>query len=249
MQSIITDKLLDRELIVYLPDDYDDGEKRYPVVYAQDGGDLIDPGQSGSLRAIKQLTARGELPGIIFVGIVPFDRNDEYTPFATPNIFEPGKLFGAKAAQYASYLAHTLKPYVDGRYRTLTDAPHTGIMGFSLGGLISVYTALLYPSVFGRIGSFSGSFWYPGFTEWVRELEIRNAGQRLYMNVGHAEGAGRTTGQQWMVPNHGTIYERLLQTGFTRSTASMTVYESDAHSFSKGVLYVPDAMKWLFCHS
>ncbi|WP_247740804.1 alpha/beta hydrolase-fold protein [Cohnella sp. LGH] len=92
------------------------------------------------------MTARGVLPGLIFIGIVPFDRDDEYTPFAAPNVFEPGRLFGGNATQYASYLAHTLKPYVDSRYRTLPDARNTGIMGFSLGGLISVYTALLFPS-------------------------------------------------------------------------------------------------------
>jgi len=243
------DQLEDRELAVYLPDDYDGGEHRYPVVYVQDGGDLIDPEHSEALRAIRELTARGVLPSLIFVGIVPFDRDDEYTPFAAPNVFEPGRLFGGNAAQYASYLAHALKPYVDSRYRTLPDARNTGIIGFSLGGLISVYTALLYPDVFGRVGSFSGSFWFPGFAEWIQRLPIRNAGQRLYINVGHAEGSERTNGQQWMVPNHGTIYRHLLQTGFTGRTASMTVYESDVHSFAKGVLYVPEAMKWLFCHS
>ncbi len=242
----IKDMLHDRELFIYVPEGYEEDEQRYPVVYVQDSGDLINPQESGSLQAVRQLTARQELPGIIFVGIASFDRNNEYTPFVSKNVFDPTRNFGGNAAAYAAYIVEQLKPYIDRKYRTRPEQKYTGIMGFSLGGLISLYTGILYPDVFGRIGSFSGSFWFPGIVEWVQQHPIRNTGQRLYMNVGHAEGSGRTNGQQWMVPNTKTVYEHLLQHGFSEHTARQDIYESEFHSFERGVRYVPWAMQWLF---
>ncbi|TVX92434.1 alpha/beta hydrolase [Paenibacillus agilis] len=236
-----------RHLTIYLPDGYEESTERYRVIYMQDSADLIDPAKSNSLSTIRTLTAEGELPAFLFVGIKPFDRNDEYTPFAANHIFESGeKTFGGQAAQYAAYLVNELKPYIDSRYRTLPDGEHTGIMGFSFGGLISLYTALLYPDVFGKIGSFSGSFWFPGIVDWVDQQPVRNHGQRIFMNVGHGEGVGRTNGQQWMVPNNLAIYELLLSKGFSEHTAEQIVYESDSHNFEKGVHYLPEALKWLY---
>lgn len=244
--SMIHDTFNDRQLLVYLPDGYADSDQHYPVIYLQDSGDLIEPKDSDTLLRVRELTAQGELPDFIFVGVASFDRNDEYTPFVSPNVFEPGKMFGGSASVYAQFLAHELKPYIDGRYRTLPEKEHTGIMGFSLGGLISVYTALSYPDIFGRIGSFSGSFWFPGIIEWLEQQTIEGTDQRLYMNLGHAEGATRTNGQQWMVPNSKKVYEHLLQNVFTESTVRQVIYESEFHSFDLGVQYVPDALQWLF---
>ncbi|EJL47943.1 putative hydrolase of alpha/beta superfamily [Brevibacillus sp. CF112] len=238
--------VLDDNDVSNFPDGYADSDQRYPVVYLQDSGDLIEPNDSDTLLKVRELTAKGELPGMIFVGVASFDRNDEYTPFVSPNVFEPGKMFGGNASVYARFLANELKPYIDSKLRTLPDREHTGIMGFSFGGLISVYTAFAYPDFFGRIGSFSGSFWFPGIIEWLEQLPIRQTGQRLYMNLGHAEGAGRTNGQQWMVPNSKKVYELLLQNGFTESTVRQVIYESEYHSFDLGVQYVPEALQWLF---
>ncbi|REK69591.1 hypothetical protein [Paenibacillus paeoniae] len=65
-------------------------------------------------------------------------------------------------------------------------------------------------------------------------------------NVGHAEGSERTNGQQWMVPNNRTLCAYLSQYYMTPETVKLDIYESDVHSFEKGVRYVPDALAWLF---
>lgn len=188
--DVVNDTFQDRQLLVYLPDGYGDSGQRYPVVYLQDSGDLIERNDSDVLMRVRDLATQGELPGFIFVGVESFDRHDEYTPF--------------------------------------------------------VYTALTYSEVFGRIGSFSGSFWFSGMIEWLEQRKIGGTGQRLYMNLGHAEGATRTNGQQWMVPNSKKVYDYLLQNGFTESTARQEIYESEFHSLELGVQYVLDALKWLY---
>jgi len=85
-------------------------------------------------------------------------RSDEYIPW--PSMALKGQAHqGGQGAAYVDFLALTLKPYVDAHYRTRPEVAHTGVAGSSLGGLISVYAALKYPRVFGRIGAFSPAFW------------------------------------------------------------------------------------------
>ena len=81
------------------------------------------------------------------------DRVLEYNPY---NNRQFGK---GEGKLYAAFLARTLKPFIDVHYRTRAAPASTIICGSSMGGLISYYTAIAYPDVFGRAGVFSPSFW------------------------------------------------------------------------------------------
>jgi hypothetical protein len=58
-------------------------------------------------------------------------------------------------AQYASLLLDMVKPMVDSSYRTLTNADDTGVMGSSMGGLISTWLGWTYTNTFHRFGAMS----------------------------------------------------------------------------------------------
>ena len=152
-----------RRILVYLPADYAKKPKqRYPVLYMHDGQNVFDEatsfsGEWGVDEALDRLRAAGQDPRSCIVVAVDNDtqhRADEYIPWPNAEIKA-----GGQGAQYVDFLVQTLKPYVDAHYRTQPDAAHTGIAGSSLGGLISVYAALKYPRVFGRVGAFSPAFW------------------------------------------------------------------------------------------
>ena len=61
----------------------------------------------------------------------------------------------AGGEDYARFLIGELKPMIDARYRTLPDARHTGTMGSSAGGLVSIGLGWRHPDVFTRIGALS----------------------------------------------------------------------------------------------
>ena len=65
------------------------------------------------------------------------------TPFLDSK-FGPGD-----GKKYIRFVTDRLKPYVDRTFRTFPDREHTGIGGSSMGGLISIYSALVYPEVYG----------------------------------------------------------------------------------------------------
>src|SRR5437660_12751674 len=126
----------DRDVVVWLPPGYDSQPaRRYPVFYMLDGGDVFVSWRIDEIAKPLITSAQIEPLIIIMVSIggTLDDRFDEYTPTRDRN----GK--GGKADLYGRMLIEELKPLIDSEYRTLTDAPNTGLGGFSLGGFVSIY--------------------------------------------------------------------------------------------------------------
>ncbi|MCI1187255.1 alpha/beta hydrolase-fold protein [Hymenobacter sp. DH14] len=156
-----------RRILVYLPADYaTQPKRRYPVLYLHDGQNVFDDatsysGEWGIDETLDQLRKSGQDgTGSIVVAIDNGNefRSDEYIPWRSERLKGQSHQ-GGQGSAYVDFLAQKLKPYVDAHYRTRSDAAHTGIVGSSLGGLISVYAALKYPRVFGEVGAFSPAFW------------------------------------------------------------------------------------------
>lgn len=182
------------DVIVYLPPGYDaDASRRHPVLYMQDGQNLFDDATSyaGAWHlgeTADALAWRGAIEPPIIVGIYNAGayRIDEYTPTR-----DAARRAGGKALQYGRMLVDELKPFIDDTYRTRPDAPHTGLGGSSLGGLLSLYLGLLNPSVFGLLGVLSPSVWWDNrfIVRRVRALATKPP-TRIWLSIGTAEGPG-----------------------------------------------------------
>jgi predicted alpha/beta superfamily hydrolase len=109
-------------------------------------------------------------------------RIDELTPYKN------AKYGGGNADNYLEFMVKNLKPEIDKKYRTKPNARNTGIMGSSLGGLVSYYAILKYPEIFGKAGVFSPSFWF----NRKEIIELTNATPKLktkiYFLCGDNEG-------------------------------------------------------------
>ena len=144
-----------KKIWLYLPKNYAASTKRYPVIYMHDAQNLFDAKTSyvGEWYVDEKLDSLNAQ--VIVVGIEHGNekRLEELTPFKNE------KYGGGKADQYLDFIVNTLKPAIDTQYRTKTDAKHTIIMGSSLGGLVSFYAVLKHPTIFGKAGVFSPSFW------------------------------------------------------------------------------------------
>ena len=183
-----------RDLTVYLPPGYDErGDRRYPVLYMHDGQNLFEaerafiPGQHWRLSEAADLAIaeRGAEPMII-VGIDNGGpaRIDEYTPGR-----DPEKNAGGRAADHARMLVDELKPMIDGRFRTRPGVADTAIGGSSLGGLVSMYLALVRPDVFGRAAVMSPSVWWNDRAILgVVDSFDRQERPRLWVDIGGREG-------------------------------------------------------------
>jgi predicted alpha/beta superfamily hydrolase len=189
----------DRTLRIYLPPGYEASDKRYPVLYMHDGQNLFDDatsfvGEWGVDEAMDALARDAKLE-VIVVGIDHGDerRVAELTPWPNP---EQSKV--AEGAQYLDFVVGTVKPWVDARYRTLGDRDHTGLLGSSLGGLISDYGMRRHPDVFGRIGIFSPSYWYSDQVWSYAAANPPKPGTRIWLVAGGDEGGEMTEGAERM---------------------------------------------------
>jgi predicted alpha/beta superfamily hydrolase len=155
-----------RRVSVLLPHDYHlQKHKKYPVLYLQDGQNLFEDSAPYGTWGVDRQMARLAQEGRGDLIIVAIDhggksRIAEYSPVATRQFGE------GLGKNYAHFLADTLKPFIDNKYRTLSDRTNTGIGGSSMGGLISLYAGLLYPHIFSKFMILSPSLWLtPGMFE------------------------------------------------------------------------------------
>jgi len=149
-----------RKIWIYLPKDYNLLRSKYfPVLYMHDGQNLFNEqtafaGEWGVDECLDTLQQKLNKDCIV-VGIDNGGdkRMNEYNPY-------DDKKFGAGEGDlYLDFIVQTLKPFIDGHFRTQKDKTHTFIAGSSMGGLISMYAIQKYPEVFGTAGVFSPAFW------------------------------------------------------------------------------------------
>lgn len=154
----------DRDVIVYVPPRYDDEpERTYPVLYLHDGQNLFDgrtsfvPGRTWQvLDHADAAIEAGEVEPLVIVGI--YNTGDrrlaEYTHEYN------WQMGGGEADAYGNLIVHELMPWIAGQYRTRKDRENVGLGGSSLGGLVSLYLGLRYPTAFGKLALLSPSVWW-----------------------------------------------------------------------------------------
>ncbi|MGW9527964.1 alpha/beta hydrolase [Paenibacillus terrae] len=217
----------------------------YPVLYVQDGSSLFLSG----LEELERLLSTGELPGVVLVGIQPVNRLDDYTPWRAAALVEGRPAFGGGGDAYLAFVVTEVMPYVEARYSVQTGLEHTGIIGASLGGLISMYAAFKYEDVFGRIGSISGSYWYPGMMDYMRSASFATGvaeTHRFYVSVGTREGEGKTNVQKDMVSLTLQAREVLLAQGLDEKDVLLVLDQDAVHRVDFFQRQFPEAIKWLF---
>lgn len=143
---------VNKDFSVYLPAGYEEGDRRYPVLY------LFHPGggtheiwiSSGQLPQIADDAIRSGMiqPMII---VIP-DASGE-------GEFHLGKhlgFFSVPGWDYESYFHKELIPLIDSTYRTFADKSHRAVAGVSMGGEAAIAYAQKYPTFYSTSASISG---------------------------------------------------------------------------------------------
>ena len=186
----------ERTLTVALPADYAERPaRRYPVLYIHDGQNLFDPRHAAFGMAwhadatAARLAHQGRIEPVILVGIANTPaRMDEYTYH-----FDPRQKAGGNGANYARFVLDEVKPFIDQNYRTKPGREHTGVVGSSLGGLVSLSMARDHFTRFALCGILSPSLWSARGrlldelgqdAEWMKSM-------RFWVDMGTREGSRR----------------------------------------------------------
>jgi predicted alpha/beta superfamily hydrolase len=158
------------EYRVLLPPSYDEQtSKRYGVLYVLDGQSLWSSSEDpfGVWHLDTTLGALFELHAIEDVIVVGIDTGEQRVLRLTPVKDVDGE--GGDASGFLARIANELVPVIDREFRTKPTRRDRGVMGSSLGGLFSFYSAWTRPDVFGKAACLSSSFW------WADRFMIRKA--------------------------------------------------------------------------
>lgn len=263
-QAVVVDTItFDSELLtnaprivdVYLPPGYDaEPERRYPVLYAQDGQDMDDVHMQGTL---EELYSQGAIAPLIVVAIhATGERMSEYGTAGIPDYQDRGN----HADLYTRMLFEEIMPAINEKYRTLGGAENTSVMGWSLGGLTAFDLAWNHPEVFGQAGVFSGSFWWHTDNEdvqtmldsrvahkMVREGEERD-GMRFWFETGFHDETDDRDGDGIIdaVQDTRELVAELRAKGYTDADIAVVELPDGFHSQSTWAKVLPDFLVWAF---
>ena len=182
-----------RNVYVYLPESYyEDEQRRYPVLYMFDGHNVFFDSHAtfGKCWGMKEYMDASRTQMIIAAVECSHSPDNgrlrEYSPFTfrDPGL---GTITGLGGLTM-NWMTGEFKRQIDSRYRTLPDREHTLIAGSSMGGLMSLYAAMEYNSIFSRAAALSPSVWVAPnlLARLIQNADIR-PDTVIYMDYGSKE--------------------------------------------------------------
>ncbi len=227
-----------RKIWALLPHDYDTSNESYPVMYLQDAQNLFNENaQYGNWEIDKKLAVMAEykIGKIIIIAIehAEKERIKEYNVGKT--------LLGkGQGKKYIRFMTETLKPFVDSNFRTKKEREFTGIGGSSMGGLVSIFSGLRYPEIYGRLMIFSPSLWV------VPKLEIdsdsaEKSDTKIYLYAGGDES-------ETMIEQVKSFKKNMIASEFIKDKMKMnlSINMEGKHSERYWSDEFPKAIEWLF---
>ncbi len=139
---------------IYTPSDYGENTNNYPIIYFNDGQDME---AIRLVTTLESLMNNGTIPPIIVAAIhANHDRMHEYGTSQQADY----KGRGGRAGLYSRFVIEELLCFTEQHYRISPELNKRIFAGFSLGGLMAFDLVWNNATHFGRVGVFSGSFWW-----------------------------------------------------------------------------------------
>jgi hypothetical protein len=163
-----------RNVYVYLPPEYVDATRRFPVVYCLTGftgtGIMymnIEAWTPSLPERLESLRSQELAQPMILVMPDCFTRlgGSQY-------------INSTATGRYEDHLIDEIVPMIDQRFRTQADPAHRAIMGKSSGGYGSIIHAMKHPEIFGAVACHSGDMYFeycylPDFPKAINGLRKR----------------------------------------------------------------------------
>lgn len=226
-----------RQINVWTPPGYADGQGRHSVVY------LLDGALDQDFHHIAGLAQLGSLSWtygpVIVVGVQTRERQSELTPPPADPRYRRAFPASGGAARFRAFLAEEVIPFVERTYRT---GARRAVMGESLAGLFVIDTLLAQPELFHDYVAISPSLWWDDRRP-MREAQARlqahpPAGRRLYLAI--ADEAGTM--------QEGVDLLRAGLAGLPADAISL-LYSDRSGIASHGTVYhgaAEQALRWLY---
>lgn len=241
-----------RLLRIWLPPRYSEPEnagRRYPVFYLNDGQNLFEPATSftgvewGADETADRLIRQEAIPPMILVGIdnAKEQRIREYLPWRSlnPTVWWP------QGKRYPEFLQQEVMPFVEKQFRVATGPRNTGLGGSSLGGLISLFTGMEYPEVFGRVLVESPSLFIVNRMMLKLARRAKRWPEKMFLAIGTKE-VGQEEKNRRAVEDVEQLERILRKAGLGGERLMVKIDEGATHNEGEWAKRLPEAMTFLF---
>ena len=241
-----------RWLRVWVPPEYDAPRNRdryYPVLYLNDGQNLFD--RATSFAGVEwqvdetadRLIRQEEVPPLIIVGIdnAQKERIREFLPYRAvhPPVWRPlGK-------RYPEFLIDEVMPFLFTRYRMARGPENTGLGGSSLGAIVSLFTVLDRPGIFGRLLLESPSLFVSNRRLLRYSRAFRQWPQRVFLAMGTHED-GREDHDREVVDDVRELQQILRRSGLGEDRLRVEIEIGGTHNEAAWAKRFPEALGFLF---
>ena len=155
-------------------------ESGAPIIYLNT---FSDEGQK-----VYEAAQAAACPPFTLVAISDLDWNHNMVPWDSPPAFKNAEPCTGGADDYLRLLIEEIIPKAE---KEITGAPSwRGIVGYSLAGLFALY-AIYRTDLFSRVGSMSGSLWFPGMKDYIFSHELKRQPDHMYFSLGDKESKNR----------------------------------------------------------
>jgi len=228
-----------RKIWALLPHDYETSTEHYPVLYLQDAQNLFNENAPfGNWQIDKKLAVMSDygIGKIIIIAVEHAEKERvlEYN-------FGKTLLGQGEGKKYIRFIADTLKPFVDKNFRTKSEREFTGIGGSSMGGLVSIFSGLIYPEVYGKLMIFSPSLWVIPKIKFSFLDFFEPMNTKVYLYAGGDES-------ETMIRHVKKFKKRLLKRESIREMmkVKLSINMEGKHSETYWSDEFPKAIEWLF---
>jgi len=239
-----------RLLRVWTPPGYGDPPgTRYPVLYLNDGQNLFEASTAfGGVHwqvgeTASRLIAEKKIPPLVIVGIDNTGKNRirEYLPWRSPDV----KTLIVRGKLYPNFLQREVMPLVEGRYALLSGVENTALGGSSLGGLITLYTQIVAPGVFGKLLVESPSLGIAHRKIISESRRFRDWPERVYLGMGTRE-LGDAKKDEKIVNDARELASLIGAAGLDEHRLKVNIEEGASHSEASWARRLPAALEFLY---
>jgi predicted alpha/beta superfamily hydrolase len=164
-----------RQLTVYLPPDYEQGTKRYPVIYVLHGYGGNDSVMMSVWINFKQLLDEAIKTGKMrpMIVVAPNSNTKLQGSFYTNS---------SVTGNWADYIGKDVVQYMDKNFRTIPDRKSRGLCGHSMGGNGALKLGMLFADTFSAVYALS-----PGVLNWHGDFSLLSRGFKRISKLNNEE--------------------------------------------------------------
>lgn len=241
-----------RELHIWLPDNYESTDEHFPVMYFFDGHNLFSDREAtyGKCWGLADFLQQWDKPMIIVgmeCGHEGNERLAEYCPYDASGRFW-GSIHGMGQETFL-WIEQEVKPYIDETYRTYSFREACGIGGSSMGGLMALCGICRMNHVFSKAACLSSAV-----APFMKQIEADLTGTRIdedtrvYLSFGTEEAKTRRAKETHPLltrtaKNHYEIAGILAQLG---CAVDFCIQEGGCHCEADWEKQVPRFMNFLW---